>query len=209
MGGIKAGTAREPGRQPGGDPDRLKDHAMDRKRKGNQGMKKILGVLAVLYVLSGCASFMQGQGLLQSQGQNQQQIAFTLDDQYHDGMITIKVTGLDRGLLSVSGITVEVGNGGDMPAIIKWSRSKISQGGRSAMPFLDGMPYEDAGRPAPDERIKASSSGRRTIYPSDNVVKTENGWRMEALQAIPVSIRLCIETGGKERFYTITVDISK
>jgi hypothetical protein len=175
---------------------------------GNLGMRMLLAMGAAFLVLLGCASMMQGQGSLQSQGQSQEKVAFTLDDRYNDGAVTIKVIGFDRRLLSATGVILEIANTGEAGATVKWSKSTIGQGSDSARPFLDGMAYENAGLPAPDERIKASSSTRRTLYPSYNVVDTDRGKRLESLQAAPLVIKLCVEVLSKERYYTINVDLS-
>jgi len=165
-------------------------------------MKRLSGVLAVISVLCGCASFMPGGQ------QSTEQVAFTLDDPYNDGTIALSVVGFERGLLSVTGVKVEIDNKGEVPAVIKWSRSQIGQNGRTASPFLDGMRLEDADTPAPDERVKASSNTRRTLSPAYNVEENGDQQRLGPMYSIPILIRLCIQIGGDIRYYGITVDPS-
>lgn len=162
--------------------------------------KRLFCVLAVSAVLSGCESL---RPFLE---QGEEQPAFTVEDRYGDGVVSLRVIRLDRGLFSITDVVLEIRNDGGLPAVIQWSKSAIGQYKESASPFLDGMQYNDAGSPL-DERIQPASSSRRILRPSYGIADRGDGqWRTSPMDSSPILIRLCITIGGGERDYRITID---
>ena len=90
---------------------------------------------------------------------------------------TMYTDGSNNYAAAVSGVLVTFTNNTDNLLIIKFNQSNISLGSLSAVPFIDGMKYKDAGNPSatPDAIIPPHTSIQKQIY-ADYFQFTNGSW---------------------------------
>jgi hypothetical protein len=91
---------------------------------------------------------------------------------------------------------------------IVWEKSSISYNGSSSTIFLEGQKYINASEPMSPTVIPAKGSVEKDIFSAsqpDYVSGKYGGWRMINIPAQDVVIVLCIESGGQEDYYTVSI----
>ena len=110
------------------------------------------------------------------------------------------------------GLTVQCVNDSGGPVIVKWNKSSIVLNGAPSGVFLEGEKYEDIQKGAPEETVPAGSRAVETVYPMNNVVAQPGAYGVQTLRVSPlgsrqVSLSVCVDVAGVDRFYTIRVDM--
>lgn len=111
---------------------------------------------------------------------------------------------------SVAGVLVTFKNNTDDLMVLKLGQSNISLGSLSAIPFVDGMKYKDAGNPSatPDVILPPQKSIRKTIY-ADYYHLDDTDWIVDGVPVLKdnslyATLYLKVESSdGKSQFVTI------
>ena len=131
----------------------------------------------------------------------------------NSGMAEIGVipTWREKSLFSAEGYSSFHGsfkNMTDKIVRIVWEKSYISYNGTSSTIFLEGQKYINASEPMSPTVIPAKGSVEKDMFSASQpyfVSGKFGGWRMTNIPAQDVIIVLCIESGGQEDYYTISV----
>ncbi len=161
-------------------------------------MKKAPSLLALMAVLCSCSSFPPPYST-------------TVDDTYKDKAISVSLVSLaPADSASPEGFAVQCVNNGSSPVTVKWQKSTITLDAAAQPVFLEGQAPDDPRQPPPDSVIPAASLVKATLYPSKNVSSTSGAYGTRQLVVSPffarqISLSICVEVGGEDRFYTIRV----
>jgi hypothetical protein len=172
--------------------------------------RNLLPIVLIL-AFSSCMSVPFSQPKLPQEG-------FSVEDLYQDGAISFeaKLMGFNwkrvedssvgygyRLDLGYSGVDLVIRNKTTSPVTIVWARCSIdSPGSGSSSLFLTGQRFVDVGRDNPNQIIRAGSYLRRGIYPAANVQYARD-WVIEDISSDELSLLMCVEVEGSERFYVI------
>ena len=137
----------------------------------------------------------------------------TLDDRYNDGTVAVSLIGLaPEGSSSPVGFTVKCRNTSQASVTVEWEKSTFSLGSVLQPVFVAADQNSDPHGVPPSATVAAGLSIVETVYPASNVVTTAGGWGPMKLDVRPlgsrqVSLSLCVNVSGQDRFYTLQVQM--
>ena len=117
----------------------------------------------------------------------------------------------EKTLFSVEGYSGFHGsfkNTTDKIVRIVWEKSSISFNGSSSTIFLEGQKYMNASEPMTPTVIPAKGSVEKDLFSASQpyfMSGKYGGWAMSNIPAQNVTIVLCIESGGQEDYYTVSI----
>ncbi len=126
----------------------------------------------------------------------------TLDDRYKDGVMGISLLGLvPADSASPQGLAVECANNGQGPVTVKWGKSTMTLDADSQAVFLEDQRQLD-------RSIPAGSRISTVVYPANHVSSAPGAYGLRAnvispLNARQISLAVCVNVNGEDRFYTL------
>lgn len=109
----------------------------------------------------------------------------------------------------VKGLALRVENLTDNVLVVHWNESVIQIGNSSGMPFINGMKYIDAGKPAdtPNTIIPPKSFINVDVYPATNVRYDSGSWGItfepisdEGITQVAITMK--VEEDGASKYYS-------
>ena len=126
-------------------------------------------------------------------------------------MYYFRTSGITRFnyAFGVKGLALRMENLTDNVLVIHWNESVIQIGNSSSMPFINGMKYIDAGKPAdtPNTIIPPKSFVNVDVYPATNVDYGNGSWNIifEPISdegTTQATITMKIEEDGTSKYYS-------